>query len=149
MNEPMNLITKYKQLNPESKDKVIMIIAWCILGIVFVMPFQELVYYKSETLKVCYYRYGYDHSLPRINLLVMIFISAFGLTGKSTFNKIMIVLIPALYVLFLNFYPILIQLIEWGRDYNDPLAGSFLLMLVADGAIISRSWMALFRVRKP
>lgn len=125
-----------------------MIIAWCMLGIVFVVPFQELVYYKSETLKVYYYCYGYDHSLPRINLLVMIFISVFALTGKSTFNKIMTVLIPALYMLFLNFYPILMQLIAWGRDYNDPLAGSFLLMLIADGAIISRSWMAVFRVHK-
>ena len=148
----MNLITKYKQLTPEDRDNFIMVIAWCMLGVVFIMPFQELITYEPHPVYEFdihgEYLYGYEHGQPLINLLIMLLVTGFGLMGKSIFSRVMVILFPLIYLPLLGFY-YLVASAGAGGPFGNPLVDGFWVMLIADSVITFRSWIAAFRKREP
>ena len=146
----MSLIRKYKALSAEEKDNLIIIIAYCLLAVCLFIPFQSHVTYKEHPLYeydvTITYIYGYEHGLTFINLFIMLLITGTGLSSRSIFAKIVIILLPLVYLPILGAYSVLVRA-GWGQPFGNPLESGVRWMLAADLIIIIRSYMAVFRKR--
>ncbi len=149
----MNLLDKYKLLEKNDRNNVILFIAYIFFIFSTYMPYNGIITGKKigETSYLIpggegWYNtiiYGYESETLLALFIITVFINAIGFIGNKLINKVFLLLFTVVYVLILLII-FAISDAGFGKPFGAPLYSGFLISLIGSIIILIMSYKVTF-----